>query len=257
MLHDKVVVVSGTGPGLGSEVARLCLRDGARVVLAARSADRLRATAAQLDPEGSRVLAVPTDLTQPPECARLAHAAVDRFGRIDGVVQVAALETALGEPLTIPHEIWRQSYEINLMGTLNLLQATVPHLETGGGSIVFIGTRTSDEPKAGMAAYGVTKGAMRFLMYHVARQVGAHRIRINTVEVDWMRGPVVEYWMRTVAESRGVSLDQVLDEVAAPWPLQKMPEDEDVAEAVIFLLSDRARMITGQTLRVNAGSHMG
>jgi len=94
-------------------------------------------------------------------------------------------------------------------------------------------------------------------MYHVARQVGARRIRINTVEVDWMRGPVVEYWMRPVAESRGVSVDQVLDEVAAPWPLKTMPEDEDVAEAVIFLLSDRARMITGQTLRVNAGSRMG
>ena len=256
-MRDKTIVVSGVGPGLGLEVARLCLRDGARVAIGARFAERLQAAAAQLDPQGKRVVAVPTDITKPGDCERLATAAVERFGRIDGVVQVVALSTTLGDPLNIPQEVWRDSYETNVIGTLNLLQATVPHLQARGGSIVLMGTLSSDEPKPGMAAYGVTKGAMRFLMYYVAHQVGTQHIRINTVETNWMRGPLVEGYMQVVADSRGVSLDQVLDEIASPWPIKTMPDDEDVAEAVVFFLSDRSRMITGQTLRVDSGARMG
>jgi NAD(P)-dependent dehydrogenase (short-subunit alcohol dehydrogenase family) len=257
MLQDRVIVVSGVGPGLGLEVARLCLRDGARVAIGARSAERLQAAAVELDPSCKRVVALPADITKAADCVHLAAVTVERFGRIDGVVQVAAMPTTIGEPLAIPPEIWRDSYETHILGTLNLMQAMVPHLQERGGSIVFIGTLSSDEPKPGMAAYGVTKGAMRFLMYYVANQVGAQNIRVNTVETSWMRGPLVEGYMQQVADSRGITLDQVLDEIAASWPLKKVPYDEDVAEAVIFLLSDRARMITGQTLRVDSGARMG
>jgi enoyl-[acyl-carrier-protein] reductase (NADH) len=83
MLQSKVVVVSGVGPGLGLEVARLCLRDGARVAIGERSAERLQAAAAQLDTQGTRAVAVPADVTKLADCERRAAAAVARVGRLD------------------------------------------------------------------------------------------------------------------------------------------------------------------------------
>ena len=92
ILEGKTVVVTGVGPGLGGEVAKLVLRDGGNVVLAARSADKLAAIADEIDPSGDRVAQLPTDIGDVEQCRALAKLAVDRFGAVDGVVQVAAYD---------------------------------------------------------------------------------------------------------------------------------------------------------------------
>ena len=256
ILEGKTVIVSGVGPGLGGEVARLALRDGANVVVAARSADKLTAAASDLDPSGERVLAVPTDICALDACEALAAAAVDRFGAVHGVAQVAAVDTALGNLAASTEEDWRRCFDTNVVGSMNLVRATASALEAaGGGAVVLIGSQSSVLPPKAMPqiAYAASKGALLSAMFHLADELGPARIRVNAVLPTWMWGPPVQMYVDWQAGERGVPGEEVVGEITANMSIPEIPADEDVAEAVVWLCSDRARMVTGQTLMVNAG----
>ncbi|SKT86807.1 short chain dehydrogenase [Mycobacteroides abscessus subsp. abscessus] len=90
-------------------------------------------------------------------------------------------------------------------------------------------------------------------MYQLAKELGPHKIRLNMVVPTWMYGPPIQLYIGLVAQQRGITQEEVLAELTAKFPLGEMPADEDVADAVVFFVSDRARMVTGQTLFVNGG----
>ena len=256
-LHDKVIAVIGVGPGLGREVARLCLRDGASVALGARTLDRCKDTARELDSSGTRSAAFAADIDQQQSIDEFVAATLDRFGRLDGVAVVAANVTTIADATGIEDDVWRASFDTNILGPLHVARATRSALADRGGSLVFTGTQAAYDPKPGMAAYGVTKmGAQVSLMHYLARELGAARIRVNCVETSWMLGPLVQGYMDYMASQQGRTAADVVADIAKDWPIPDMPLDEDVAEAFAFLLSDRARMITGQTIRVNAGEYL-
>lgn len=255
ILKDKVVAVMGVGPGLGREVARIALRDGARVALGARGEEKLRKTAAELDPSGERVAWATTDVADPARCEALFAEAAARFGGVDALVQVAALDTVMGSLATTSPDDWRRSLEINVLGAINSVRAALPHLEArGGGSVVLIGTQSMWLPASlSQIAYATAKGALVSALVHMAKELGPKRIRVNMVVPTWMWGPPVEGYVRWQAKQRGVPAEEVVAEISARMPLGEIPADEDVAEAVAFFCSDRSRMITGETLKVNAG----
>lgn len=257
-LEDKVIAVVGAGPGLGTEVARLCLRDGASVALGARTGERCHAIAAELDPGAGRTLAAPVDVDDQASVDTFVRAAGERFGRVDGVAFVAANVTTIADATGIDDAVWRASFETNVLGPLHLARSVRPLFEAqGGGSLVLMGTQAAYDPKPGMAAYGVTKGGAQIaLMHYLARELGGARVRVNTVETSWMLGPLVQGYMELMAKAEGVTAADIVAGIAKDWPIPDMPLDEDVAEAFVFLLSDRSRMITGQTLRVNAGEFL-
>lgn len=258
LLQDKVIAVVGVGPGLGREVARLCLRDGAFVALGARTLDRCEQTASELDASGARTLAGTVDVDQQPSADAFIAATVERFGRLDGVAIVAANVTTISDATGIDDDVWRSSFETNILGPLHVVRASRSALEAnGGGSVVFTGTQAAYDPKAGMAAYGVTKGGAQLsLMHYLARELGGARIRVNSIETSWMLGPLVQGYMEYAAKQQGVTAADLIAGIAKDWPIPDMPRDEDVAEGFTFFLSDRARMITGQTLRINAGEYL-
>ncbi len=255
ILEDKTVVVSGVGPGLGREVAAAALRDGARVAIGARSVDKLEALAAELDPSGERVAPCPTDITDPAQCEALLKTAVDRFGGVDAAVQVAALDALFGTLESTSAEDWRRSMETNVLGTLQFARAAVAPLRArGGGSIVLVGSQSMWLPPAmPQIAYASAKGALLSAMKHMTTELGPDRIRVNMVIPTWMWGPPVQLYVQWQAKQRGVPEEEIVAEITAKMPLGEIPADEDVAEAIVFFCSDRARMITGQTLLVNAG----
>jgi NAD(P)-dependent dehydrogenase (short-subunit alcohol dehydrogenase family) len=109
-LHDKVIAVLGVGPGLGREVARLCLRDGATVALGARTLDRCEHTARELDENGTRTIALPADIDQQVSVDAFVAATLERFGRLDGVAVVAANVTTLADATGIDDDVWRASF---------------------------------------------------------------------------------------------------------------------------------------------------
>ncbi|MFQ5417017.1 MAG: SDR family oxidoreductase [Myxococcota bacterium] len=257
MLDGKSVVISGVGPGLGREIAKAALRDGAVVTIGARSSDKLLRAAAELDATGERVVAVPTDITIAADCEALATAAMDRFGRLDALVQVAAFETIVSTLESTTAEIWRQSFDTNVVGSAQVIQAVAPYMRAGGGgSVVLIGTQSMWLPQLPQMAYASSKGALLSAMYYMAQELGPDKIRVNMVIPTWMWGPPVQAYTTWQAKQRGVSEDTIVAEITEKMPLGEIPADEDVADAVLFFCSDRSRMISGQSLMVNAGELM-
>ncbi|MBM3658305.1 MAG: SDR family oxidoreductase [Actinobacteria bacterium] len=252
-LEGKTILVSGVGPGLGSETARIALREGAEVVAAARQIDRLRGICAELDPTGERIEAVQADILDPASCASLVDAVLARFGKLDGIVHVAALDAVFGTLEGADLDEWRRTYEMNVFGSMQLVQAAIPALKDGGGSVVFIGTQSSDLPRLPQFAYASSKGALRTLGRLLAVELGPSGVRVNNVIATWMWGPPVQMYVQFTAQDRGVDEQVVIDEIASNMALRVIPEDDDVAEMSCFLMSDRARMVTGQTIWVNAG----
>ncbi|MDT0388453.1 SDR family oxidoreductase [Streptomyces dubilierae] len=258
LLAGKTVVVSGVGPGLGRQVAAAVVRDGGRAVLGARTEASLAKTAAELDPGGARTAYRAADITDEAQCEALAALAVERFGRIDAVVHVAALDRHFGGLEDADFEAWRAVLDVNLLGTLRMTRACLPSLKEGGGSVVFIGTQSAvaAPSQVRQAAYAASKGALTSAMYSLARELGPHRIRVNTVLPGWMWGPPVQTFVRLTAQAEGVSEAAVLERLTERVALPELAADADVADAAVFLASDRARSITGQSLLVNAGELM-
>lgn len=257
ILEGKTVIVCGVGPGLGREVAEKALRDGARVVLASRTLAKLEAIAKELDPSGDSVACVPMDLTDESQCKALADAAVARFGSLDALVQVAALDAIFGTLAESPLEDFERAFDTNVLGPVRLARSVAPAMrDAGGGSIVLVGSQVMLLPQTPQIAYAASKGGLRSAMYYMANELGPDRIRVNMVVPTWMWGPPVEMYVKMMAKQQGRSEDEVVGDITAKMPLGEIPADDDVAEAIVFFASDRARMITGQSLLVNAGELM-
>ena len=256
LLEDKVIIVSGVGPGLGREVAAAAVRDGASVMISARRQANLEAAAAEIDPDGKTVAWKVTDICDEAQSEALVEAALQRYGRVDGLVNVAAMDSVIGGLAGGDVGAWRQTLDTNVIGTLQMVRATVPALkEAGGGSIVFIGSQTTfwPAPLTPQLIYGASKGALASAVWFLNRELGPSRIRVNTVVPTWMWGPPVEGYVEYMVQSEGITKEEAIGRITGPMPLGEIPSDGDVADAVTFFLSDRARMITAQTLFVNAG----
>ncbi|MFF8872457.1 SDR family oxidoreductase [Streptomyces massasporeus] len=258
LLAGKTVVVSGVGAGLGRQVAAAVVRDGGRVVLGARTEASLAKTAAEIDPGGACAAYRATDIRDEAQCEALAGVARERFGGIDAVVHVAALDGYFGGLEDADFESWRSVLDVNLLGTLRMTRACLPSLKEAGGSVVFIGTQSAvaAPSQVRQAAYAASKGALTSAMYSLARELGPHRIRVNTVLPGWMWGPPVQAYVQFAAQSEGVEEATVLERLTERMALPELATDADVADAAVFLASDRARAITGQSLLVNAGELM-
>ena len=258
LLAGKTVVVSGVGAGLGHQVAAAVVRDGGNAVLGARTEANLAKSAAGIDPDGAHTAYRATDITDEGQCEALAGLARERFGRIDAVVHVAAWDSYFGGVEDADFASWQSVIDVNLLGTLRMTRACLPSLKERGGSVVFIGTQSAvaAPTQVKQAAYAASKGALTSAMYSLARELGPFRIRVNTVLPGWMWGPPVQAYVRFTAQTEGVPEDVVLARLTERMALPDLATDADVADAAVFLASDRARAVTGQSLLVNAGELM-
>lgn len=258
MLEGKTVLVTGVGSGLGRECVAAALREGANVVMAARTADVLEATAAELDPSGERVLAVPTDITDPAACEALVSQAVERFGSVDALVNVAAFEYVFGGLHETKDDDWRKAFETNVIGALTILRPVTKAMVEGGtgGAVVLVGSQSMFKPSLPQAGYAASKGALLSTMYYLAHELGADNIRCNMVVPSWMWGPPVQMFVEGTAKQKGITVDEALHEIVGDFPLGRMTEDGEVADVAMFFASDHAKAVTGQHLMVNSGEMM-
>jgi NAD(P)-dependent dehydrogenase (short-subunit alcohol dehydrogenase family) len=257
ILEGKTVLVTGVGGGLGRECATSALRDGARVVLAARTAETLEATAAELDPTGERVATHVTDITDADSCDALVETAMSRFGSVDALIQVAAYENVWGGLYDLKFEAWRKAFETNVLGALTVIRPVAKAMKSGGGgSVVLVGSQSMFQPALPQSGYAASKGALLSAMYYLADELGADNIRCNMVVPSWMWGPNVEMYVNGTADSQGISREEVLEGIAGKFPLRRMTEDGEVADVAAFFASDHAKAVTGQHLMVNSGEMM-
>jgi NAD(P)-dependent dehydrogenase (short-subunit alcohol dehydrogenase family) len=254
ILENKTVIVTGVGGGLGRECAASALRDGANVVLAARTEESLASIASELDPTGERVATKVTDITDDASCNALSEFAVERFGTIDALVQVAAFENAWGGLHNTKFEDWRSAFDTNVLGALNVLRPVVNVMkENGGGSVVLIGSQSMFQPQMPQGGYAASKSALLSAMYYLADEFGPDNIRFNMVIPSWMWGPPVEMLVNWRSTNEERSREDVLNDIVGKFPLRRMTEDGEVADVVAFFASDHAKAVTGQYLLVNSG----
>ncbi len=259
LLKDKVVIVSGIGPGLGQELSTLAAAEGAEaVVLAARTAAKLDAAEQEIADLGlgTKVLKVATDISSEEQCEALADAAAEAFGRID-VLFNSAYDPGSFEPIeSASMDGWRRAMDVNFFGTMHLTQACVPHMKDRGGAIVMIATMVEHKPLATQGGYGSSKSALRCATKHLALELGKYNIRVNSVHMGWMWGPSVEGYFSWQSQSTGRSQDELIAEVAENIPLGVIPDDGDCAKAALFFGSDYSNVVTGAALDVNGGEYM-
>ena len=259
LLKDKVVIVSGIGPGLGQELSTLAAAEGAEaVVLAARTAAKLDAAEQEIVELGlgTRVLKVATDISSEEQCRALADATAEAFGRID-VLFNSAYDPGSFEPIeSAGMDGWRRAMDVNFFGTMHLTQACVPHMKERGGAIVMIATMVEHKPLATQGGYGSSKSALRCATKHLALELGKYNIRVNSVHMGWMWGPSVEGYFSWQSQSTGRSQEELIAEVAENIPLGVIPDDGDCAKAALFFGSDYSHVVTGAALDVNGGEYM-
>jgi len=259
LLQDKVVIVSGIGPGLGQELSTLAAREGASaVVLAARTEAKLDAAEQEIQALGlgTRVLKIPTDISDVGQCQSLADGTVEAFGRID-VLFNSAYDPGGFEPIESANlDGWRRSMEVNFFGTMQLTQACVAHMKETGGAIVMIATMVEHKPLATQGGYGASKSALRNATKHLALELGQYNIRVNSAHMGWMWGPAVEGYFAWQSQATGRSQEELIAEVTSNIPLGVIPDDGDCAKAAVFFASDYSKVVTGASLDVNGGEFM-
>jgi NAD(P)-dependent dehydrogenase (short-subunit alcohol dehydrogenase family) len=240
-LDDRTAIVTGASRGIGAAIARALDRAGARVVLVARDREALGSVAADLH-NGPVIL--PVDLADPDAPARLVAEARDRVGAIDVLVNNAAL-AARAPTEELDAELVDRLYAVNVRAPLLLIAALVPSMvERGRGAIVNISSGSAVVGTPRRAAYAATKGAMDAATRSLAIELGPHGIRVNSVAPGVVD---TEMWARNKA------IPGVIEEIEALTPLRRWATPDDIADVVVFLASDGARFVTGETVCVDGG----
>ena len=246
-LDGMVAVVTGCSQGIGLAIARAFVREGASVVISARRGEVLEGVARQIDPTGERVAAVQADVARREDADRTIATAVERFGRIDILVNNAQA-TMQAKVEDITDEAIELTLGSGLLGTLYHMQAAFPYLRERGGSVINFGTRQGIYGEPGDGIYGAGKEGIRALSRSAAREWGQFGIRVNVINPAAL-SPGAEEFLNSHPERAQKYLDEI--------SLRRFGRsDEDIAPIAVFLASEDGQYLTGQTLNADGGQIM-
>ncbi|MDB4957313.1 MAG: short-chain dehydrogenase/reductase [Myxococcales bacterium] len=244
MLKDKVIVITGASRGIGEAIARACVEQGAKLVLASRKQADLDRVASTLPAE--RALAVACHTGKADEVDTLFSKAVERFGRIDGIVNNAATNPHFGPLVDTPDAAIDKTIEVNVRGYFYCARAFTRHARSrdGGGSIVNIASVAGLRAAPMQGIYGMTKAAVISMTQTLAFELGASKIRVNAIAPG-----LVE----TKFAAAIVANPMLRDHVVNRTPLQRHAQPAEIAGAAVYLLSDAASFTTGSVIVVDGG----
>lgn len=250
----RVAVVTGAGQGIGREIALGFGREGAQVVLAARSRERLEAVADEIRHAGGRALPAPTDVGDLTSVERLRDIVLAEYGAVDVLVNNSGIAgpTAVLWEQTL--EDWEETFRVNVRGVFLCCRAFLPSMMANQrGSVVVIGSMTGKRPLEGRTPYAASKTALIGLVRTLAVEGGHAGVRVNLISPGPITGERLERVIAAQANARDRPEEEVRREFTSASPLGQLVEAGHVADAVLFLASDRAASITGEDLNVSAG----
>jgi NAD(P)-dependent dehydrogenase (short-subunit alcohol dehydrogenase family) len=251
--EQDVAIVTGIGPGMGRSIALGFAGNGVDVALAARRPESLESVADEVRALGREPLIAPTDITDRDSCRALVAATLERFGRVDHLVQNAHHEGDWAPVAEPDYESWRRIFDVNLYGALHLVEAVVPPMRERGGSIVLVNSGAVLSNPARLGAYTASKAALAGMARTLAVEVGELGIRVNGVFLGGVAGENILHAARDQAAALGITPEEWLARRDATLPLRHMPTPDECAGAVLFLCSDLAAAVTGQHISVNGG----
>lgn len=245
LLEGKVVLVVGASAGIGADTARLLAHEGASVVLAARSADALRTITEELTAAGLSAAYAAGDVSVPGDVARFVDTAVEKFGRLDGAFNCAAM-TQSGKLDAVSEEDFDRIMAVNVKGTWLCVREEVRIMRAaGGGSIVNVSSIGGLRGSSGMGAYQATKHAVIGLTRTAAHDNGPDGIRVNVIAPGPIETPMLD--------ATRLAIPGGVEARIAATPLRKAGTTTEVGDTVAWLLSDRSSHLSGVVLPIDGG----
>lgn len=243
-LSGKAAIVTGSGRGIGEAIARLFAAQGAAVVVTSRTADEIERVVQGIAEQGGAAHGVVADLAEASGVRALVDSAAGRFGRIDILVHNAGIFPY--DPIeTMPDESWLRVIDVNLTAAFRLVKAGVPHMKERGGRILFTSSIQGNRAAVpGCAHYAASKGGLNGLIRAAALELARYAITVNGVEPGLMLTDEVARAIKSERRER----------MADAVPLKRWGIPSEVAQAMLFLASEEAAYVTGQTLVVDGGA---
>ncbi|HUC61278.1 MAG TPA: SDR family NAD(P)-dependent oxidoreductase [Alphaproteobacteria bacterium] len=255
-LADRIAIVTGPAKGMGRSITLALAKAGAHLMLAGRDTDAIEPVVAEVEALGRRVEYVACDVTNEDEVDAMVAATKAAFkGRIDILVNVAGGSGPLGKSFweTTPQE-FEDILRLNVTGCFLTMRAVMPVMMAQRyGKIVNIGGTFGLRGRAGRSAYSASKWGLRGISKSAALEAGPYNVNVNNVCPGMVEGPRFERVCTDMARALGISVEAARARHAEEYALRRVSTGDDIADAVLFLASDRARQITGQDLAVDGG----
>ena len=247
-LKDKVIIVTGGAKGIGEGIVKILAGEGAIPVIVGRNEDDNKKLLDQLVTSGKQSFQVEAELTQPAECEKAVQAVLEKFGRIEGLVNNAGVNDGVGLE-NGNYEKFIESLHKNLVHYYLIAKFSLPGLKKSKGSIVNIGSKTAETGQGNTSAYAAANGGRNALTREWAVELLKYGIRVNAVVVAECFTPLYEKWIKTLAHP-----EKTLKEIESKIPLEnRMTTAQEIADMVVFLLSERSSHTTGQIIHVDGG----
>jgi 3-oxoacyl-[acyl-carrier protein] reductase len=244
-LKTKVALITGAAQGIGKAVTLVLARHGADVVVADVNIEKAQETAREVEALGRAAMAVRVDVTRLEDVEKMVEAAVQRFGKIDILINNAGIARDK-LILRMTEEDWDTVLNVNLKGTFNCTKAVIKHMsKQRSGKIVNIASVVGMMGNPGQANYSASKAGVIGLTKTIAREFAARGINVNAIAPGYIQTPMTE-----------VLPEKAKEELKRLIPMERLGQPEDVAHAVLFLVSEASSYITGNILNVNGGIYM-
>jgi len=251
-LIGKRALVTGAGRGIGKATALALAREGAQLVICARSESQVKETAQAVIGGGGTAVSLGVDITRDQDVERLAQAAVDVFGGIDILVNNAGNYIS-SMFLDYKLEEWRDLYEVNVIGTVRVTRAILPMMVAGGGGrIINVASTAAKWGAAGQSAYNASKHAVLGLTRSLALEVASQGVRVNAVCPWWVDTELIDD--NALSSVLGVPPEEVRSTLAKRSPIGRLITPEDVAELVVYLSSPASDALTGIGVTLAGGA---
>ena len=247
-LQDKIIIVTGGAKGIGESIAAVLAGEGAIPVIVGRNADDNRRAVEQIEANGGKAFAIAAELTQPEECKKAIDQTLAQFGRIDGLVNNAGVNDGVGLEKG-NYEAFMASLHKNVVHYYLLAHYALPALKESKGPIVNIGSKVAESGQGNTSAYAAANGGRNALTREWAVELLPYGIRVNAVIVAESWTPLYANWIKTLPNP-----EEKLKDIVSKIPLEKrMTTPEEIANMVVFLLSDKSSHTTGQLIHVDGG----
>jgi NAD(P)-dependent dehydrogenase (short-subunit alcohol dehydrogenase family) len=254
--EGRVVLITGAGTGIGRSLTLAYAREGARLVIGARRAEPLEETARGVRALGGECLVIPADVTREADCIALVRTTLDHCGRLDVLVNNAG---APGTDMPVAEMTlanWNETIAVNLTGPMLLTREALSRamLPARRGNVQFLSSAAAKNVRPRKAHYAAAKLGLVALTQTLAHEVGDHGVRVNCIVVGLVAGELVDRWVARMAAESGRSEDGIRAALVAGFPVKRALEADEIASVSLFLASDAASGITGQSINVTNGA---
>jgi len=261
-LEDRVAIVTGGGQGIGKGIVLCLAEEGADIAILTKSGSTGDAVAEEIRGMGRKSLSIRTDVTNKEQVDQAVQKTLDTFGKIDILVNtVGGGSVDIAPFLKLKGPEWEKNFDLNIKSAVHTCQAVVPHfLEQESGKIVNLSSIGGKRASAMNAPYGSMKAGVIYFTKALATELGSHHINVNCICPGGVYTPtfsklIEDHMIRPDAKEKGMTGRDFFEKFIIPGsPFKREITPEDIGKATVFLVSDKARNITGQTLNITAGT---